>query len=322
MCVARPRPAAVTLHLCGEASRGHTFPVPSPNDDVEAQWAQLLRRAAEKLHFDASCVASIEALGAHETDACGLRAVHQDLQKECDCGNYAVCGGEAWRSMRRLPPLTLDGVRHLAFLLHTRRLAASPAVPAAGNAGCSSLAYLADADENPVACGAGSSGYSATAPRASAIRSCKRRSPKELRDHANRLWAALDSRGVFVPPLPEEMPDEAEKKKDKYLLERHGHGRGNTKSTKKRRSKESVLLLEALVTHLEQLVAEHAVELPEMPTAKEHRRRNGGGVGGHAGLVLPDACGDDVSSSQDADDGEESFLEDVGLTQSLTRQAL
>ena len=39
-------------------------------------------------------------------------------------------------------------------------------------------------------------------------------------------------------------------------MERHGHGTGNTKSGKKRRHRENRVYLQALVLHLESLLAE------------------------------------------------------------------
>lgn len=84
-----------------------------------------------------------------------------------------------------------------------------------------------------------------------------RESPNELRDRCSQLWAALDAAGVYVPPVEEDAADP----KDRFHLERHGHGRGNTKSTKKRRSRESQLLLGRLLDHLEGLAERHGVKM-------------------------------------------------------------
>merc|ERR1712008_143980 len=82
---------------------------------------------------------------------------------------------------------------------------------------------------------------------------------KELRTRCQELWRALDSAGVYVPP-PEDGDGEPVKQ-DKFQLERHGHGRGNTKSMKKRRSRETQQVLESLLDHLSNLASAHGVAL-------------------------------------------------------------
>merc|ERR1712216_1018497 len=84
-------------------------------------------------------------------------------------------------------------------------------------------------------------------------------SPKALRQRALEVWTSLDAAGVYVPPLPEKLPDatHGDIKKDKFHLERHGHGRGNTKSIKRRSRREAKETLVRLIVHLEDLAASH-----------------------------------------------------------------
>ena len=61
----------------------------------------------------------------------------------------------------------------------------------------------------------------------------RKKSPRSLRQDAQNLWTALEKSKVYIPPVPD-----APASHDRFHLERHGHGRGNTKSTKKRRKRE------------------------------------------------------------------------------------
>eukprot|EP00747_Dinoflagellata_sp_TGD_P086390 gnl/TRDRNA2_/TRDRNA2_163270_c0_seq4.p1 gnl/TRDRNA2_/TRDRNA2_163270_c0~~gnl/TRDRNA2_/TRDRNA2_163270_c0_seq4.p1 ORF type:complete len:187 (+),score=14.71 gnl/TRDRNA2_/TRDRNA2_163270_c0_seq4:446-1006(+) len=94
-------------------------------------------------------------------------------------------------------------------------------------------------------------------------------SPKELRDRVNKIWTALEKRGIYVPPL-DEPEGNVDKPRDKYSFERHGHGRGNTKSTKKRRSLETKELLIQLLAHLEDLAFQHGVSLSSLTDSPCH----------------------------------------------------
>merc|ERR1712070_1314511 len=92
-------------------------------------------------------------------------------------------------------------------------------------------------------------------------------SPKVLRQRTLAVWAALDAARIYVPPLEEnaQAADTAQAhtapKRDKFSLERHGHGRGNTKSIKRRRRKETKETLGRLLVHLEELATLHNVHI-------------------------------------------------------------
>eukprot|EP00438_Fugacium_kawagutii_P031087 Skav204629 [mRNA] locus=scaffold1712:300378:302282:- [translate_table: standard] len=108
----------------------------------------------------------------------------------------------------------------------------------------------------------------------------QKQSPGDLRWQAQSLWATLEKAKVYIPPLDAEQPEHC----DKFQLERHGHGRGNTKSTKKRRKRQDRHDLCRLILHLEQLALDHGLA----PAVAERETR---------------AHGDDSSSSDDLCDG-------------------
>ncbi|CAE8652243.1 unnamed protein product [Polarella glacialis] len=105
----------------------------------------------------------------------------------------------------------------------------------------------------------------------------RRPSPRSLRQQAMALWSQLESAGVYVAPMPEDSLDShapSEGHRDRYELERHGHGCGNTKSTKKRRSRETKVLLGRLVVHLEALAANNGLDPSPLRAVVNRRGRS------------------------------------------------
>eukprot|EP00658_Telonema_sp_P-2_P034380 TRINITY_DN25100_c0_g1_i2.p1 TRINITY_DN25100_c0_g1~~TRINITY_DN25100_c0_g1_i2.p1 ORF type:complete len:213 (+),score=34.59 TRINITY_DN25100_c0_g1_i2:179-817(+) len=91
-------------------------------------------------------------------------------------------------------------------------------------------------------------------PRATRTREARgqcRVSVEELRARSQRLMKECHRRGVVVT----ELGAETAAAEGKFGRERHGHGTGNTKNTKKRRLRDHKEALRRLVEHLEVLLS-------------------------------------------------------------------
>ncbi|CAJ1423694.1 unnamed protein product [Effrenium voratum] len=231
------RKGVVTLQTCAHPNRGHAFPCGDAGG--------LLLRAGAKLGFDPAQVLAADSDASAASSAAA--AVVRKLPARCCCGAHPAKGASGAEDLQRLLDVGAKRVTlHLAEESRPLEVfegskdgetcpapAARPAEPAPG------------ASELPAP---------ATSEREQRLR---KQPPRQLRQRAQALWAVLEKK-VYIPPLhAPEVPAS-----DKFQLERHGHGRGNTKSTKKRRKREDRVTLCRLILHLEALALEHGIELP------------------------------------------------------------
>ena len=216
------RRAVATFQTCADLGRAHSFPLPfQPLDEFSMEATMdLLERAGQKLDFQPEDLVAW-AVDQPET------ATSKGPQKFCHCG-LSTPQGECFQALcQHLGQMVADQRRKgQLILLHVQRKAAGWREDLPVNEP-SAAARLVTAS-SPIAKGYASSSELAP-PR---VQKLQKQSPGDLRLQAQGLWAALEKAKVYIPPL------EAEKANDKFHLERHGHGRGNTKSTKKRRKRQ------------------------------------------------------------------------------------
>lgn len=217
------RRAVATFQTCADLGRAHSFPLPfQPLDEFSMEATMdLLERAGQKLDFQPEDLVAW-AVDQPETFA------KSGPQKFCHCG-LSTPREECFQALcQHLGQMVADQRRKgQLILLHVQRKAAGWREDLPVNEP-SAAARLLTAS-SPIAKGYASSSELAAPPR---VQKLQKQSPGDLRLQAQGLWAALEKAKVYIPPL------EAEKANDKFHLERHGHGRGNTKSTKKRRKRQ------------------------------------------------------------------------------------
>ena len=218
------RRAVATFQTCADLGRAHSFPLPLPLDEFSIEATMdLLERAGQKLDFQPE---DLVAWAVDQPETATSKGP-QTPKKFCHCG-LSTPQEECFQALcQHLGQMVADQRRKgQLILLHVQRKAAEWREDLPVNEP-SAAARLLTAS-SPIAKGYASSSELAP-PR---VQKLQKQSPGDLRLQAQGLWAALEKAKVHIPPL------EAEKANDKFHLERHGHGRGNTKSTKKRRKRQ------------------------------------------------------------------------------------
>ena len=215
------RRAVATFRTCADLGRAHSFPLLSqPLDDFSMEATMdLLERVGQKLDFQP------EDLVAWAVDQPETFAKAKGPQF-CYCG-LSTPQEECFQTLcQHLGQMVADQRRKgQPIVVHVQRKAAGCRGDLPVNEP-SAAAWLVTAS-SPI-----SKGYASGELAAPRVQKLQKQSPGDLRLQAQGLWAALEKAKVYIPPL------EAEKANDKFHLERHGHGRGNTKSTKKRRKRQ------------------------------------------------------------------------------------
>eukprot|EP00933_Yihiella_yeosuensis_P021203 TRINITY_DN16841_c0_g1_i2.p1 TRINITY_DN16841_c0_g1~~TRINITY_DN16841_c0_g1_i2.p1 ORF type:complete len:324 (-),score=63.36 TRINITY_DN16841_c0_g1_i2:20-991(-) len=323
MVMALPR--ALTLRLCCDSqSRGYAFPVPRPqeisadleDDDppdefsINQGWAtRLLPRAAEKLGFNLKDLVALQLECPDANDTSDERGIEETGNlKRCSCGSFALCSSASW--LDDVPSLLQPGLpRTPVMIVHIQR------VSKAHESGDLNEPYPSDQLQGV----AGSSSERTLAAGRKSLRKCQTRiSPRSLRNQALALRERLKTAGIYVPPLPEADYDDdassvvssrSRSDRDRYALERHGHGRGNTKSTKKRHSKENKEVLSRFVAHLEALAIEKGVD-PDVSKLKATKGRPQAGKSrNQRQQVLDDAESRDDASENSSALGEDLYFD-------------
>ncbi|CAE7514678.1 unnamed protein product [Symbiodinium sp. CCMP2592] len=246
----------LTLSTCQHPASAHAFSVPIDENMLAHAAAQTLQRASEKLGFRPEDVLDLTT------------SLHDPLPQEmpslcvgerCCCGKVETRRDQIAEAIQDLfedarRQLQASGLRpRVVGVLHVAPRAEVVAA-AAPRSTAESEALVAPARQ-------------CWQPQQSMDKhelQLRKKSPRSLRQDAQSLWTALEKSKVYIPPVPDTPASY-----DRFHLERHGHGRGNTKSTKKRRKREDretlcVALREAalprrLILHLEQIALEHGV---------------------------------------------------------------
>ena len=223
----------LTLSTCRNPSSAHAFSLPIDGSDCADAVAQTLQRAGEKLGFDCHEVIDITVFEDKYTPDSTVRSSPLRWTEEgCCCGaaDKKCASRDAAQMLCNLLDDThkqmqkSSGLRPRAKgLLHvvtSGEPSARPEPQTAVNAQTSPATVRPHAE--------------APKPLGRRELQLRKKSPRSLRQDAQGLWAVLEKFKVYIPPVPDEEPTS----NDRFHLERHGHGRGNTKSTKKRRKRE------------------------------------------------------------------------------------
>jgi len=231
----------LTLSTCQHPASAHAFSVPIDENMLARAAAQTLQRASEKLGFRPEDVLDLTtslhdprempSSGVGERCCCGKVETRRD--QIADAIQYLLEDTRRQLQASGLRPRVV-GVLHVAPRTEVVELSAvrSEAVVAPARQ-CSQPQQSTDKHEVQL----------------------RKKSPRSLRQDAQSLWTALEKSKVYIPPVPDTPASY-----DRFHLERHGHGRGNTKSTKKRRKREDRQTLCRLILHLEQIALEHGVK--------------------------------------------------------------
>lgn len=238
----------VTIRVCCASRTGHTFPV-LPDQG----WDHLIQRAGCKLGFSTAAVVGIAEVKPEEAP-CHDEWFHVQFQENClstcACGHFVASDDALW-TLGLISELPIPEKKHATYIVHVLPQTIIEEMPAAAPQKKKELPSTwskTDAMDPNVQI------------RKSPSSKHSNKSPQELRDYVRKVWALLEKHGIYVPPV--ETPERPEKQ-DKFVLERHGHGRGNTKSNKKRRSKETKELLIRLAVHLEVLADRHDITISD-----------------------------------------------------------
>ena len=224
--VERPvkRPVA-TFRTCADLGKAHSFPLPTDfsTEDTEAT-IDLLERAGQKLAFRPA------DLVAWSVD----QSTGKTAQQFCKCGGSSPQADCLKALGHHLHQMVADQQRKgQPILLHIKQKSQwfmeDPSLKDLKDSNPSETLSKATPPAPPAP--PAPHAYS-HATHSAVEQKMQKQSPKDLRLQAQGLWATLEKAKVYIPPL------DAEKSQDKFHLERHGHGRGNTKSTKKRRKRE------------------------------------------------------------------------------------
>ena len=225
----------LTLGTCQHPASAHAFSVPINESDMALAAIQTLSRAGEKLGFQPQDVVGITA---YRGQLLPQPPSQRCPEERCCCGTMGTSRGpeEVAKMMQDLMEdarqMQDAGLRPRATgLLHILPRKDLTVQPALRSTGCT---QAADAVARPEAITSIFSQTEVSRPLDKHELQLRKKSPRSLRQDAQGLWTALEKSKVYIPPVPDDAPTS----RDRFHLERHGHGRGNTKSTKKRRKRE------------------------------------------------------------------------------------
>ncbi|CAE7037783.1 unnamed protein product [Symbiodinium natans] len=246
----------VTLSTCQHPESAHAFAVPVDDVVGVAVAVQTLQKASAKLGFRSEDVVDITRSSMRDWTAQTRPSCHPfpSAGERCCCGAVTAVddsggpGFDQGHVAALMQELFHDALREARLrpqatgVLHVLPRAERPTLPV--------MESRLPSEALPTA-------VRHSEPQQSLDKhelQLRKKSPRSLRQDAQNLWTALEKSKVYIPPVPD-----APASHDRFHLERHGHGRGNTKSTKKRRKREDRASLCRLILHLEQLALEHGV---------------------------------------------------------------
>ena len=216
----------LTLSTCQHPASAHAFSVPIDENMLAHAASQILQRASEKLGFCPEDVLDLTTSLHDPREMPSLR-----IGDRCCCGKVEMRRDPIAEAMQDLledarRQLQVTGLRpRVVRVLHVAPRGPSTEIvaPSAPPSTMESEVLLAPTRQF-------------SQPQQPLDRhelQLRRKSPRSLRQDAQSLWTALEKSKVYIPPVPD-----TPVAYDRFHLERHGHGRGNTKSTKKRRKRE------------------------------------------------------------------------------------
>ena len=213
-----------TFRSCADPARAHSFPLGVGKEFSMEQTLELLTKVGRKLDFQcADLLAWTIDLPVYVDNGNTRRGTFKVSQQSCVCGFGAQA--ECLQTLSaHLAQMQRERVRRgEAIVLHISQKEAE------------TYDESLETNESTLRSSPKKSGYAACShqnPLDARAHKLQKHSPAELRMKAQNLWATLEKAKVYISPL------DVEKPMDKFHLERHGHGRGNTKSTKKRRKRQ------------------------------------------------------------------------------------